>query len=427
VVLTNGSNYWLAIWSDDSGAGVYYSDSAGTYRWGQYNYGTWPDPISTSGGSTFNYCIYAFGTAPPVATNLAITIPEDTSTNLTLSGYSEQGPVTFAILASPTNGVLGALNTNNGTVSYTPNTNYFGPDAFHFTVNDGTLLATGVVNITVAPVNDAPTLPAQTTVTVDELTLMTVTNTAADPDSAPELLTYSLNVTNLLDGRQVTNTFISSNGLISWTPAEDQGPGTNRFTTVVTDNGQPPLSATNSFEVVVAEVNDAPALPQQNDRTVDVLTLLMVTNTATDPDFPANTLSYVLVGPAGASIDSNGIITWTPASAQGNSTNLFITVATDSGVPNLSATNSFSVLVNPVVVIPPPVMQSISLSNGVAIVTWTSVSNATYRLQCTEDLGSTNWLDIWPDVHATGSSVTLTNSVGAQSQRFYRVLVVPLP
>ena len=34
--LTNGSYYWLAIWSDDANAGVYYSDNGGTLRWGQY-------------------------------------------------------------------------------------------------------------------------------------------------------------------------------------------------------------------------------------------------------------------------------------------------------------------------------------------------------------------------------------------------------
>ena len=59
VALTKGSYYWLAIWSDDANARVYYSGNNGTLRWGRYNYGTWPDPISTSGGSSLNYCIYA--------------------------------------------------------------------------------------------------------------------------------------------------------------------------------------------------------------------------------------------------------------------------------------------------------------------------------------------------------------------------------
>ena len=61
--LTNGNYYWLAIWSDAASAQVYYSDTSGTIRWVQTNYGTWPDPIATTGGSTLRYCIYAQGTA----------------------------------------------------------------------------------------------------------------------------------------------------------------------------------------------------------------------------------------------------------------------------------------------------------------------------------------------------------------------------
>ena len=36
LALTNGQAYWLAIWSDDMNGAVYYSDTSGTLRWGQY-------------------------------------------------------------------------------------------------------------------------------------------------------------------------------------------------------------------------------------------------------------------------------------------------------------------------------------------------------------------------------------------------------
>ena len=74
---------------------------------------------------------------------------------------------------------------------------------------------------------------------------------------------------------------IGSNGEITWTPTEAQGPGTYTLTTVVTDSGSPSLSATNSFTVTVNEVNSAPVLPAQSNRTVNELTLLTVTNGAT--------------------------------------------------------------------------------------------------------------------------------------------------
>jgi hypothetical protein len=92
----------------------------------------------------------------------------------------------------------------------------------------------------------------------------------------------------------------------------------------VTDDGSPPASDTRSFTVVVNEVNRAPVLTVPADQSLDELITLVVTNTATDPDLPANTLTFSLEpgAPAGASINaSNGVFTWTPTEAQGPSTN----------------------------------------------------------------------------------------------------------
>jgi hypothetical protein len=187
--------------------------------------------------------------------------------------------------------------------------------------------------------NTAPVLPSQTNRTIAELTTLVVTNTATDSDIPANTLYYSL-------ATAPVGATIDVNGVITWTPAEAQGPGTNIFTTIVTDSGFPPLSATNSFTVAVAEVNSAPILPVQPNRTVAELTTMTVVNTATDNDIPANSLSYTLqAAPAGAVINGNGTIMWTPSEAQGPGTNTFTTVVTDNGVPPLSATNSFVVTV----------------------------------------------------------------------------------
>ena len=150
---------------------------------------------------------------------------------------------------------------------------------------------------------------------------------------------------------------IDANGIITWTPAEAQGPSTNILTTVVTDNNSPPLSATNSFTVVVNEVNQPPVLPTQPNQTIIGQTALVVANTATDPDMPSNPLTYQLtVAPTNALIDTNGIINWTPAASQVPSTYTFTTVVTDYNPwavnnQHLSATNSFLVFV---LAAPPP-------------------------------------------------------------------------
>ncbi|MDB6109861.1 MAG: hypothetical protein JWR69_1611, partial [Pedosphaera sp.] len=194
----------------------------------------------------------------------------------------------------------------------------------------------------------------------------------------------------------------------------------------VTDNGVPPLSATNSFTVIVNEVNSAPVLPVQTNRTINELTLLTVANTATDSDLPVNTLNYQLItSPTGASIDAGGVITWTPSAGQSGSTNAFTTVVTDNGLPALTATNTFFVTVNGVQSVPAPVILSFNLSDGIATITWGAVPNQSYRLQYNSDLSSTNWLDQVPDIMATGPTATATNAVGSSAQQFYRILSLP--
>jgi hypothetical protein len=72
-----------------------------------------------------------------------------------------------------------------------------------------------------------------------------------------------------------------------------------------------------------------------------------------------------------------------------------------------------------------PIITSIRLANGIATITWTSVSGQAYRLQYKASLSDANWIDVAPDVTATGVTTTLTNAVGNSVQRFYRVALVP--
>jgi hypothetical protein len=118
----------------------------------------------------------------------------------------------------------------------------------------------------------------------------------------------------------------------------------------VVDNGVPPLSATNTFIVIVNELNSAPVLQNVTEQTVNEGSTLVVTNKAIDVDIPANTVTYSLLSaPAGASIDaSSGVFTWTPTEVQAPSTNQIMVQAMDNGAPPLSDTRSFSVIVNEV-------------------------------------------------------------------------------
>jgi hypothetical protein len=254
--------------------------------------------------------------------------------------------LTFSLLLPPSGMTM---NPNTGAISWVP-TEAQGPSTNVIVVmvsDDGSppLSATNRFTVVVREVNSAPVLSGQADRTVNELSTLVVTNTASDPDIPANTLTYTL--LNPPDG-----VHIDTNGVVTWTPTESQGPGTNAITVVVTDDGQPALSATNSFVVLVNEINSPPILPAQFDRAIVGLAGLVVTNTASDLDIPTNSLSYALVaGPPDASIDTNGIITWTPSIGQVPGTNIFTTVVTDYNpwAPDsqqLTATNTFAVVVD---------------------------------------------------------------------------------
>jgi hypothetical protein len=258
--------------------------------------------------------------------------------------------------------------------------------------------------------NTAPVLPTQIDRTIPELSTLTVNNAATDSDSPPNILTYTLIAAP-------AGASISSSGIITWTPTEAQGPSANTFTTRVTDNGSPPLSATNSFQVLVSEVNRAPVLPVQNSRTVTTGTTITVTNTASDSDIPVNALAYSLVNPpSGAAIDSNGIITWTPTTAQGPSTNSITTVVTDDGSPPLSATNSFTVVVTSIN--NPPVLTSQPTSR-----TNVAGTTATFTVGATGASLTYQWLKSSLPISGATSSILTLSSVTSADAAGYSVTV----
>ena len=91
-------------------------------------------------------------------------------------------------------------------------------------------------------------------------------------------------------------------------------------TVTVTDNGTPILSGQTVFDWTCTPVNQPPTLDPVGDHTIDEGVELTFTATATDPDIPADTLSFTLAGavPAGAGIDPvSGVFTWTPTETQG--------------------------------------------------------------------------------------------------------------
>src|SRR5208282_5728573 len=93
----------------------------------------------------------------------------------------------------------------------------------------------------------------------------------------------------------------------------------------------------------------------------------------------------------------------------------------------LSATNysfSFTSGTLTVTAVSQPAIISISLTNGVITITWSSVAGMTYRVQATGSLNNPNWTNLPPAVTATGPTASKTDVIGNTPQRFYRVMLM---
>lgn len=72
-----------------------------------------------------------------------------------------------------------------------------------------------------------------------------------------------------------------------------------------------------------------------------------------------------------------------------------------------------------------PVILSLQVTNGNAVITWSSMPGNVYGLQYKTNLTDPAWTDVLPTITATAATITRTNFVGGSSQRFYRVYRSP--
>jgi formylglycine-generating enzyme required for sulfatase activity len=305
------------------------------------------------------------GILPPVLTvPTDRTIPELTTLTVTCMASDADLPadtLTFSLVSAPA-GVN--LDPSSGVLSWTP-TEAQGPRSYLITVkvtDNGAPPSSDTKSFTVVvtEANSAPVLIVPPEQTVTELNTLTVMCTASDADLPVNTLTFSL------ESAPTGVNLDPSSGTLTWTPTEAQGPSTHLITVKVTDNGVPESSDAKSFTVVVTEANSAPVLTVPTDRTVPELSTLTVTNTASDADLPANTLTFSLVSaPAGVNLDAtSGVLTWTPTEAQGPSTNLITVKVADNGVPLSSDTKSFTVVVTVTLSNQPPILSITNPTDG---------------------------------------------------------------
>ncbi len=188
---------------------------------------------------------------------------------------------------------------------------------------------------------------------------LTLTASATDAAIPSPTLAYSLAATNP-DGSSppVGATIDSATGAFTWTPSNIVA-GTYSFTVVVSDNGSPAQTDSQTFQV---ELDSTPiVINTVGDQAVEAGSPLSVQITAVDPGFPASPLTFSLVdAPNGAAITSGGLFSWTP-SASGNPGVYPVTVQVNSTGPDGGTnTSTFMVSVGKSGISEPPSLDPIS-------------------------------------------------------------------
>jgi hypothetical protein len=168
--------------------------------------------------------------------------------------------------------------------------------------------------------------------------------------------------------------------------------------------------------------NHPPVLAAVSGKIINAGATLVLTNSATDPESPPQTLTFsFLSAPTNAGLNSSsGVFTWRPLVSQANMTNPVSVKVTDNGTPGMSATNNFNVTVNPLT---QPAFNSITVSNRQTILVANGMSGPDYTLLASTDL--VTWRALFT-TNSPGMPVTLvdTNAV-TNGMGFYRIELGP--
>lgn len=399
---------------------------------------------AASAGTKTNAALLTSATLDPQSDNNAASVPVLINAFPTISSLGNvltnedcvAGPLAFTIGDAETPAASLVLtsqssNTNlvpaanllfggagsSRTLTVIPATNQSGTATIALTVSDGLASVQTAFNVTFNAVNDAPELAPIPNFTVIEGTTLVFTNSAADVEAPPQGLTFSL--ASAPPGASLN----PSTDVFSWPTTEADGPGTNQMAVIVTDDGAPSLSATQTFTVIVLETNSAPELAALASRTVHAGTFIQFTNVASDGDLPANELTFSLGtnAPPAAGVDAaTGVFTWLTSDADADTTNEIMLTVTDNGVPALSANRMFTATV-----VARPMIYSITESNAVLTLTWSAIDGQAYRLQTNSSLVTPVWGDAGADVIAVGGAASTTATMGGDVEFFFRVRVIP--
>ena len=234
----------------------------------------------------------------PMANNQSLSINEDSSIAVTLTGSDVDGDtLSYNISGQPANGVLTGTAPD---LTYIPNANFNGSDSFGFYTNDGVLNSNiAIVSITVTSVNDSPVASSQN-VTTDQSIPVSILLVASDIDG--DALAYSIS-------QAPTNgTLIGTAPNLIYTP--DNGfSGNDSFSFIASDGAIDSNIAV--VDITVNRINRAPVFTSTPIVSIFENENYQYDISVSDPDNDSITLELV-TAPSAMTFDvGTGSLSWT--------------------------------------------------------------------------------------------------------------------
>jgi VCBS repeat-containing protein len=285
----------------------------------------------------------ALNTAPDAAVDGPYAVAEDTvlivdavDGLLANDTDTESDPLTAVLVTGPAHGGL-TLNPD-GSFTYTPDANYFGPDSFTYKADDG--LAEGnaaTVNLAVTALNDGPTSSALRSVTTDEDTASAAMAIGA-MDVDGDLLTYSVR-----NGFEPTKGSVNfSAGSFTYTPNTNAN-GSDGFDILISDGHGG--TAEQAVLITINPLNDAPIIAGAValGASAEDAPINGTVPAATDIDSASFTYSLVTQAAHGSAVvNADGTFTYTPH-ADYNGPDSFTFKANDGAADSNTAMISLTV------------------------------------------------------------------------------------
>ncbi len=274
---------------------------------------------------------------PPSAHANSQVTPEDTPTTVAVlandsdvDGLADLDPGSVAVTVPALHGTT-AVDALTGAVTYVPDPDYAGPDAFSYRVCDlAGGCASAQVTLDVGPLDDPP-VAVDDGAMVDEDASVAVDVLANDSDVEDGLVPSTVGVTS--GPAHGAATVALATGIVTYTPAPDYN-GADSFRYQVCDDAGSCASATVS--VTVRPVNDAPIAADDAAGSAEdtPVTVDVVANDAdVDGDLDPSTVQVTGSAAHGAaSVDPlTGEITYTPAADWHGNDSLTYRVCDDTG------------------------------------------------------------------------------------------------